>query len=300
MLTITKHIRDFFRGFAMAVADSVPGVSGGTIAFLLGFYETFISSIHNFLMGSNAERKAVFPFLFKLGAGWICGFVICVVILATLFHTYIYQISSVFLGLTLVSIPIVLLEEKAAIAGKYQYLILTILGILVVPVLMFFSPAFGSGNVVDLATPSIGLALFLFVAAIVAVSALVLPGISGSTLLLIFGLYVPLISSVSAIIHRDFSYLPMLLVFGVGMIVGLGLSAKVIRHCFNRYRPQTIYLCVGLLIGSIYAIILGPTTLSEPMPVMSLSTFQPVFFILGAAVLVILQLLKHRSAAKTE
>ncbi len=282
----------------MAVADSVPGVSGGTIAFLLGFYETFISSVHNFLMGSNAERKAAFPFLCKLGAGWVCGFLVCVVILAALFHSYIYEISSVFLGLTIAAIPVVILEEMDAVRGKYAYLVFTVLGVLVVPVLMFFSPAVGAENMIDLTQASLGLAIFLFVAAIIAVSALVLPGISGSTLLLIMGLYVPLISAVSAFVHRDFSYVPMLVVFGLGMIAGLGLSAKVIRHCFARYRSQTIYLCVGLLIGSIYAIALGPTTLSDPMPAMTWTTFYPVFFIFGAAILVVLQVLKRRAAAR--
>ena len=67
MHRIVQHITDVLRGISMAVADSVPGVSGGTIAFLLGFYEKFISSVHCFLLGTNAERKAAFPFLFKLG-----------------------------------------------------------------------------------------------------------------------------------------------------------------------------------------------------------------------------------------
>lgn len=292
-MQILRHITDILRGISMAVADSVPGVSGGTIAFLLGFYEKFISSVHSFLLGTNAERKAAFPFLFKLGLGWVGGFLVCAVILSTLFHTYIYEISSVFIGLTLIAVPIVIMEEKESLKGHPLCLIFTAIGVAVVPVLMILNPTTGGG--IDLAAGSLGLAVYLFVAAIVAVSALVLPGISGSTLLLIMGLYVPLISAVSAVLHREFAYVPMLIAFGLGMIAGLAISTKVIRHCFARYRPQTIYLCVGLLIGSLYAIVMGATTLSEPLPAMSWETFSVWFCILGAAVLVLLQVMKMRA-----
>lgn len=299
MHRIVQHITDILRGISMAVADSVPGVSGGTIAFLLGFYEKFISSVHNFLLGTSAERKAAFPFLLKLGCGWVGGFVVCVLILATLFDTYVYEISSVFMGLTLLAIPVVILEEKEYLKGHYLHLIFTAIGIAVVPVIMSLSPVVGGGSSIDLMNGSIGLAVFLFVAAIIAVSALVLPGISGSTLLLIMGLYVPLISAVSAVMHKEFAYIPMLIAFGLGMIAGLAISAKVIRHCFTRYRSQTIYLCVGLLIGSLYAIVMGATTLSEPLPAMSWETFNIGLFILGGAILVGLQLLKKHTEQRS-
>ncbi|MDV0443459.1 DUF368 domain-containing protein [Methanorbis rubei] len=299
MHTITRHITDLLRGVAMAVADSVPGVSGGTIAFLLGFYEKFIGSASDFLLGTNEQRKAAFPFLFKLGVGWVAGFSVCVLILSTLFHTYIYEISSVFIGLTLIAVPIVIMEEKKYMKGKYLNLIYTAIGIAVVPLLMILNPATG-GSGVDLTQASIGLAMYLFIAAIIAVSALVLPGISGSTLLLIMGLYIPLISAVSAVMHLNFAYVPMLIAFGLGMIAGLAISAKVIMYCFARYRSQTIYLCLGLLVGSLYAIVLGATTLSEPMPAMSWQTFNVGLCILGAAILAALQILKKRAEKKAE
>lgn len=293
MQTLIRHITDILRGISMALADSVPGVSGGTIAFLLGFYEKFINSVHSFLLGTNWERKAAFPFLLKLGAGWVGGFLVCVIILSTLFHTYIYEISSVFIGLTLLAVPVVILEAKEYLKGNYLHLIFTAVGIAVVPVLMTLNPA--GGGTVDLIAGSIGLALYLFVTAIIAVSALVLPGISGSTLLLIMGLYVPLISAVSAVMHKEFAYIPMLFAFSLGLIAGLAISAKVIRHCFARYRSQTIYLCIGLLIGSLYAIVMGATTLSEPMPAMSWETFNIGLCILGGAILVALQMIKKRA-----
>ena len=83
------------RGFCMALADSVPGVSGGTIAFLLGFYDEFINSLNDMIGKDNAKRKAALVFLIKLGIGWVIGFGASVMVLSSLFQVHIYEISSV-------------------------------------------------------------------------------------------------------------------------------------------------------------------------------------------------------------
>ncbi|MGL4663443.1 MAG: undecaprenyl phosphate translocase family protein, partial [Clostridium butyricum] len=70
------YIINFIRGFCMALADSVPGVSGGTIAFLLGFYDKFIGSLDAIVAGKKAEKIGGIKFLIKIGIGWITGFVI--------------------------------------------------------------------------------------------------------------------------------------------------------------------------------------------------------------------------------
>lgn len=107
-----KVVIDMIRGFCMAMADSVPGVSGGTIAFLMGFYDKFINSLNDLISGKKAEKIEALKFLAKLGVGWVVGFVSCVLILTKLFDTYIYEISSLFIGLTLFAIPVVFMEEK--------------------------------------------------------------------------------------------------------------------------------------------------------------------------------------------
>ncbi len=282
----------------MAVADSVPGVSGGTIAFLLGFYDKFISSVDDLLTGTIAERKAAFPFLFKLAVGWAAAFLICAVILANLFDTYVYEISSVFIGLTVCAVPIVVMEEKETMKGHYLHSIFAVIGVAAVPLLMYFNPVTRESSV-DLTQISPQLGLFLFIAAVLSISVMVLPGISGSTMLLIMGLYVPLISAVSAVVHLQFQYVPMLIVFGLGMITGLVFIAKLLRHCLEKYRSQTIYLSIGLLIGSLYAIVLGATTLDVPRPPMSIETFSILFFLLGAGILAGLQYKKKRAEKKS-
>ena len=299
MNIIKGFFADFFKGVFMATADSVPGVSGGTIAFLLGFYEKFITSIHDFFMGTQEERKAAFPFLAKLGLGWGVTFLICAVILANLFHTHIYEISSLFIGLTICSIPIIFMEEKESLKEHLPHIIFTVIGVALIPVILYFNPI-NQTNSVDLTQISIGLYLFLFIAAVLAVSVMVLPGISGSTMLLIMGVYIPLISAVSAVVHLQLEYVPVLIVFGFGMIVGLMFIVKVVRYCLCRFHSQTIYLCIGLLIGSLYPIVLGATTLTEPMPAMNWQTFSIPFFIIGAGILIVLEYVKKRAEKKAE
>ena len=106
------YIINFIRGFCMALADSVPGVSGGTIAFLLGFYDKFIGSLDAIVAGKKAEKIDGIKFLIKIGIGWIAGFVISMLFLGSIFEAQIYNISSLFLGFIIFAIPIIIKEEK--------------------------------------------------------------------------------------------------------------------------------------------------------------------------------------------
>ena len=282
------------RGFCMALADSVPGVSGGTIAFLLGFYDEFINSLNDMIGKDNAKRKAALVFLIKLGIGWVIGFGASVMVLSSLFQVHIYEISSVFLGLTLFAIPLVVKEEWASIKGKAGCLVFTLIGMALVFCISYFNPTNGNGISVNFEHMTVGLGLYLFFAAMIAITAMVLPGISGSTLLLIFGLYVPVIGAIKELLHFNFSYLPVVVIFGLGVVTGIIAIIKFVKICLERHRSQTIYAILGLMIGSLYAILMGPTTLDVPKAPVSLSTFSIPFFILGGLILAGLELLKAR------
>lgn len=281
------------RGFCMALADSVPGVSGGTIAFLLGFYDQFIHSLNDLMGKDHKKRKEAFLFLVKLGIGWVIGFCLSVLILSSLFEAHIYQISSVFMGLTLFAIPLVIREEREVIKGRLGNLIFSIIGLILVFSITYFNPSSGQGINVSVEHLSLGLILYVFFAAMIAITAMVLPGISGSTLLLIFGLYVPIIGAIKEFLHLNFSYFPVLVIFGLGVITGIVGIIKLIKLCLERYRSQTIYTIIGLMAGSLYAIVMGPSTLDVPQPPMSLETFSIPFFLLGALILGGLELLKR-------
>ena len=110
----TELIVNSVRGFCMALADSVPGVSGGTVAFILGFYEKFIGSLDDLFHGARAARFAAVRFLLKLGAGWAIGFGLSALVLTSFFDTHIYEVSSLFMGFIVFAIPIVVREELDA------------------------------------------------------------------------------------------------------------------------------------------------------------------------------------------
>ena len=279
---------NFIRGFLMAVADSVPGVSGGTIAFILGFYDKFIYSLNNLVSGTKEERIEAVKFLAKIGVGWIIGLVLSILLIASIFEENIYDISSIFIGLIVVAIPLIVFEEKETLKGKYQFLLFTFIGILIVFLITYFNPITSSGNGVSVAASELtfGVVLLVLIAGMIAISAMVLPGISGSTILLIMGLYAPIIGALKGLFGFDFSYLPVVIIFGIGVLLGVVVTIRGVKYALDHYRSQTIYTIVGLMIGSIYAVINGPQSLEIPQDVMTFDTFSVIYFILGGLVIV--------------
>ena len=288
----SNMILNFIRGFCMALADSVPGVSGGTVAFLLGFYDKFIGSLDALVAGSMQEKKEAIIFLIKIMVGWVVGFLMAVSILASIFDAQFYKISSLFIGFILFAIPIVVKEEKANMKFNASSIIAGIIGIAIVALITYFNPIAGQGSTVDLSSLNISLILYVFVAAMFAISAMVLPGISGSTLLLIFGLYVPIISAVKAVISFNLDYLPILIVFALGILAGIVSVVRVIKWALDKHRSIMIFLIIGMMIGSFYAIIMGPQTLSTPKAPLSFSSFDILWFVVGGLIIFGLQKMK--------
>ena len=282
----------FIQGFCMALADSVPGVSGGTIAFLLSFYDDFINSLDRLFKGNFEEKKKALTFLIKIGIGWVVGFLLSATILVNLFNKKIYFMSSLFIGFIIFAIPIVISEEKKVLKGKYQNIIFAILGCALVIAVALLNSSSGLVKTGSLSSLTIPLAIYIFFVGMIAISAMILPGISGSTLLLIFGLYIPIMTAIKGLLKFNFSYLPAVIIFGLGVVFGIVFFVGLIKKCLKKHRSQTIYAIIGMMLGSLYAIVLGPTTLDKPMPAMNFSTFSIIAFILGALIIFGLQALK--------
>lgn len=292
-----NKIITFINGFCMALADSVPGVSGGTVAFLMGFYDNFIGALDNIISGNLEQKKNSVRYLFKLGIGWITGFGLAVVILSNLFEANIYRVSSLFIGFIIFAIPLVIYDEKNCLKANLNKSFFVIVGILVVTAITYFNPV-NSNNGFDLVNPGIFMYIYVFAAGAISICAMILPGISGSTLLLIFGLYLPVMSGIKNILSLDFSSLPIIAVFGLGVITGVVSVIKIIKKALEKYRGATIYLILGLMIGSLYAVIMGPTTLDIPQPQLTMSTFSLVFFVIGGGVIIGMQLMKTNPLKK--
>lgn len=280
-----------FHGFCMALADSVPGVSGGTIAFILGFYERFLDALHNVFQKDKAARSAALGYLLRLGLGWGIGMVSCVVLLSSLFEQNIYFMSSLFLGLTVCSIPFVVAAEQAALKNSrgVGFLLLGAAAVVGLTLLRTHAGGFGTIHYAQLGPLQF---IYLFFCGAVAITAMVLPGISGSSILLIAGVYLPTIQAVHSLLRLQFAVLPGLCVLGFGVLAGVGCSIHAIRTALQHYRSQMVWLILGLMMGSLYAIANGPASLDTPLPPLSAATFQLPAFLLGILLLLALEMLK--------
>ena len=287
MLTTMLH------GFLMALADSVPGVSGGTIAFIMGFYERFLGAVSGFFGTDTKKRKAAIRYLLKFIFGWALGMGSSVLILARVFEENIYFMSSLFFGLTLCAIPFILYEERDTLKGSLRSLPFALIGLALVVLLTVFRAGFsGIGNL-NFRSLNILQYIYLVIAGALAISAMLLPGISGSTLLLIFGVYVPLISAVKELLHFHLQYLPGVMAVALGVLLGVIFASKGIRRALQSHRCQTVYLILGLMAGSLYAIIMGPTTLDLPKPPLAPISFHFAAFLLGIAILSCLEWIRY-------
>lgn len=282
-------------GILMAFANSVPGVSGGTIAFLMGFFDDMVGSINALLSKDKmASKKKSLFFLIRLAIGWLVGFVAAVLIVTKVFETHIYAVSSLFIGFILFSIPLVVHEEKETLKGRYYNILWMIPGfamVIGITLLSGFTAGLASG---------IGQIILAIPAAALAVCAMIMPGISGSSLMMIFGLYEPVMSAIDGILKLDFSGLPLIIAFGVGAIAGALGFVKAVKFLLSRFRQQTVYVVFGMMLASIYSIWIGPGTLDEPQPVMTFSSFNWLFFLLGGAVIGTLELIKILLERKTK
>lgn len=298
MKIVKEYVLNMFNGFCMALADSVPGVSGGTIAFLLGFYDKFINSLDDLFRGNMKAKKNALIFLIKLGIGWVIGFLASATILSGLFTTKIYAMSSLFIGFIIAAVPLIVKQELDSFKGKYKNIVFAILGLLLVVGITLLS-----GNSlfdVNLAKPDIFTYLYVLVSASIAITAMVLPGISGSTLLLVFGLYIPIMNAIKELLSFNFSVLPVLIVFGIGILFGIVFFVKLLRIGLKKFRSQICYTIIGMMVGSLFSIVMGPTTLEEPMQMLTFKSFDILFFLIGIIIIASLEILRVKLSKQTD
>jgi putative membrane protein len=234
------------QGFCMGSADIVPGVSGGTMALILGIYERLLGAIRSFdrewlddilhLRFRRAFARNDLKFLFPLVLG-IFGAILFftrVIPLPTLIITHAEVVYGLFFGLILASIVVLMREVDHY--GPAE------IAMIAVGALFGFAVV----NLVPLETPT---ALwFIFLCGFVAISAMLLPGISGSFLLLILGKYAYIIDAVGTL------NLAVIVTFGAGALAGLILFSRAITWLLAHYHRATLLLIKGMLIGSLWII----------------------------------------------
>ncbi len=279
-------------GFLMALADSVPGVSGGTILFLMGIYDEFINSLNNIVSKDKEKRVGAFRFLVKLGIGWIVGMALASLVIKAVFEKNIYEISSMFLGFIIFAIPIIIMEEKHEFIGKYKNIIFLFAGVALVVGITYFSGNLDMALDLRFGEFSFGNGVYLFICAMFAISAMVLPGISGSTIMFVFGAYEAIMTAVSGCVKMQFTYVPAMIIFALGCLAGIFSVVKGLKYLLDKHRSAIMYWIIGMMVGSLYSIVKGPTSLDNPRAALSFDTFNILFFVIGGAVIIGIQTLK--------
>ncbi|MFV0289139.1 MAG: DUF368 domain-containing protein [Mycoplasmatales bacterium] len=275
-------------GFLMGVADTMPGISGSTITYILGIYERFITALSK--LNQQEKFKESFIFLFKMGSGWFVGAIISILIIGKFVDSNIYFITSLFLGLVLMSIPITFKEAFKSYKIVPQKLIYTLGGFFLVLLVFMLGNQLTTNLLIN---NKIFYYIYVFIVAMLAISSMLLPGISGSTILLIFGVYYPLIEALNKLLSADLSSLSFIIVFALGAVSGLFSVAKILANVFEKYKSNTIYFIEGLLIGSILPIINAPLSIEKiGNSALSVQNFEVFPFILGIVILIGLANLK--------
>ena len=234
------------KGFCMGAADVVPGVSGGTMAFILGIYRQLIDAIRSFdliwlqhvikLEIKPALEKPHFAFLIPLVIGLFCAllFFTRVIPLPVLLHTHPEPIYGLFFGLIIGSIVTLVAEiEKFNFRTMFFISVGTISGLFIVTLVPVTTPD----------TP-----LFIFLSGMIAITAMILPGISGSFILLILHKYDTILNAIG---HFNFM---ILIPFGFGVLTGLIVFSRFLGWLLHKYYAATLQIIIGVLIGSLWII----------------------------------------------
>ena len=234
--------KNFLKGVAISISQLVPGVSGGTIAIILGIYDRLLHAVNNIFN----DFKNQYKLLLQVGIGAIVGIFLFSNIVKTLFDTFPIPIGYLFIGVILGGAP--LMFKKATVKGfNKKNILFLVLGIIIV--LMMGTPDNDASSIIT--TLSLLNFIWLFIGGVVVAVALILPGISGSFMLFVLGLYNTVITAVS-----QFN-IPILIPIALGGIFGALLSARIIESLLIKYPEQTYILIFGFILGSVFSVFPG-------------------------------------------
>jgi putative membrane protein len=248
-------VKEIIKGILIGIANIIPGVSGGTMAVSMGVYDKIISAITGFRKNLKKSILTLIPYIIGAAAGiGILSFVVNYTL-----STYPLQTSGLFIGLIIGGLPILGKHIKGAklTAGN---IIVFVVFFCIVTGMAFISGSEGSATDI---TVNVSTVIQLFFVGIIASATMIIPGVSGSLVMMVLGFYGIIISSISnfitSLLHFDMPALihgfGVLFPFGIGVLVGIGLVAKLIEILFAKVPVLTYCAIFGLIIGSPIAII---------------------------------------------
>ncbi|EGU46177.1 hypothetical protein VII00023_16656 [Vibrio ichthyoenteri ATCC 700023] len=236
-----NYLTTFFKGLAMGAADVVPGVSGGTIAFITGIYDTLLESIRRInptvlRIWKREGFKAAFShinglFLIALFGGVFTSIATLAKLISWLLVTHPIPLWSFFFGLILVSVFHILKQVEQRTLDRGIFLVLGVVFAYCITIL----------NPLQMEPTNLNIVF----AGAIAICAMILPGISGSFILLLIGMYAPVLGAVKSF---DFVILSLFL---TGCVVGLLSFSHVLSWLLKRFRDVTLVFLTGLMIGTL-------------------------------------------------
>jgi len=248
----------------IGIVNIIPGVSGGTIAIVLGIFDDLIVAINNFYK-SFEEFKKHFTFLFPIVIGAVLGILAFSSLVASALEAYSFPTVMFFIGLVVGSIP--LIYKKASAQGvKPKYFIATAIAMAFVISMAVLRNNEGTTAPVADTTVTI---VKMFFGGMLSSAAMVIPGTSGSFVMLLLGIYYDIIHAISSLrIYiqnpTDFDFLMEIMVviipLGLGIVLGILIISKVILVLLTRHYSITYFTILGLMIATVFAIFIDPIT----------------------------------------
>ena len=261
-----KWLRLFLIGGAMGIANIIPGVSGGTLAVVFSIYEDLMLALGNFLTDKSNRWKYI-RFLVTLFSGALVSIIALARVLSWSMENYPIPTVFFFLGLIIGSIPVVLRSHSDMKINLKRSLVF-LLGIaLVIALALIQGGENPTGKVhTDFSMLSVGEMFYFAVSGIISASAMIVPGVSGSFILILLGVYFDVLASLSGlttILLTDgftpemMGRLLVLASLGVGIVIGILGIARIMSWALRRYPAATMFFILGLIIGSLYQIYPG-------------------------------------------
>lgn len=246
------------KGFLLGIANVIPGVSGGTLALTLGIYQDLIGAISHFFKNLKKNLK----FLIPLGIGMVIAILLGSKVITFCLDKFALPTTLFFIGLIVGGIP--LLTKK--IKGRRLKPLNLAVFLLTFGIVMIMTFLNAGNNAVDLSNMSVIQFILLMIVGMVAAATMVIPGVSGSFVLMLLGYYKPVMATLGNL--TDFSLLGhnilVLAPFGIGLLIGIVGIAKLIEFLLKKYEIPTYYGIIGFVTASVIGLGIGlvgvPTT----------------------------------------
>lgn len=246
----------FIKGIVLGIAFIIPGVSGGTLAVLLGIYEELIEAISNFYKSKNNFVK-YFMYLLPIGLGALTSLVLCAKLIKFGLDKSPIITILIFLGLIIGGVP--KLFKSVDKKPELKDFSLMLIGIIIVVLMMIIDKGSSSVSLSNL--NALGY-IILFLVGMLASATMVVPGISGSFTLMLIGYYEPILNVVNEIssFKNLSTNLLIMIPFLLGVVIGIVAIAKIIEYCLKKYRTSTYYIIIGFVLASIISVFISVFT----------------------------------------